>query len=390
MLLITKLTIRKSSFKRIFANHGLQIACPAICAFEPRNHSDCSGRTPQYHGSKQTSSAEPSRIADDRFSPRPPGAARRPRRSRAPDPRFGARPARSVSAARRDRCRTRALRTSVMIWENASPPTTATPSGRLDSAPAPVPKAIGSVPIRAAIVVIMMGRNRTLQASRIASRADFPSLRSASIAKSIIMIAFFFTRPTSMMMPTKAYTLSSMWKIHSVRSAPKPANGRPVRMVSGMDEALVENPQHDVDDQNREHEQYEQSLLGRLEGLRGTRECGGDARRKGQGSDPVHIVYRRSNRHARLQVERERDRRQLPRVIHRRRPGARRDLRERAERNEVARCRVNVKEAERIQILLVLRLELHDHPVLIVGRVDRGHLPCAVRVVERILDRYWR
>jgi hypothetical protein len=29
MLLITKLTIRKGGFKRIFANHGLQIACPA-------------------------------------------------------------------------------------------------------------------------------------------------------------------------------------------------------------------------------------------------------------------------------------------------------------------------------------------------------------------------
>ena len=60
------------------------------------------------------------------------------------------------------------------------------------------------MPISAAIVVIMIGRNRTLAASRIASCALFPWLRSASIAKSIIMIAFFFTMPTSMMMPTKA------------------------------------------------------------------------------------------------------------------------------------------------------------------------------------------
>jgi len=50
----------------------------------------------------------------------------------------------------------------------------------------------------------MIGRNRTLQASRIASRGDFPSRRSASSAKSIIMIAFFFTNPTNMMIPTKA------------------------------------------------------------------------------------------------------------------------------------------------------------------------------------------
>ena len=64
--------------------------------------------------------------------------------------------------------------------------------------------AIGSVPINAAIVVIMIGRKRTLHASMIASRGDLPSRRSASSAKSIIMIAFFLTSPTSMMMPTNA------------------------------------------------------------------------------------------------------------------------------------------------------------------------------------------
>ena len=36
---------------------------------------------------------------------------------------------------------------------------------RLDSAPAPKPRAIGSVPISAAMVVIMIGRKRTTQAS---------------------------------------------------------------------------------------------------------------------------------------------------------------------------------------------------------------------------------
>ena len=41
-----------------------------------------------------------------------------------------------------------------------------------------------------------------LHACMIASRAGLPSLRSASSAKSIIMMAFFFTSPTSMMMPT--------------------------------------------------------------------------------------------------------------------------------------------------------------------------------------------
>ena len=53
------------------------------------------------------------------------------------------------------------------------------------------------------------------------------------MAKSIIMIAFFFTMPTSMMMPTKAYMLSSMPNAISVSSAPRPAVGRPERIVSG-------------------------------------------------------------------------------------------------------------------------------------------------------------
>ena len=55
----------------------------------------------------------------------------------------------------------------------------------------------------AAIVVIMMGRKRTTQASVIAVGASFPDRRS-SMAKSTIMMPFFLTRPTSMMTPTKA------------------------------------------------------------------------------------------------------------------------------------------------------------------------------------------
>jgi len=50
----------------------------------------------------------------------------------------------------------------------------------------------------------MIGRKRTRQASKIASSGERPSLRCASSAKSIIMMPFFFTSPTSMMMPTKA------------------------------------------------------------------------------------------------------------------------------------------------------------------------------------------
>ena len=91
---------------------------------------------------------------------------------------------------------------SVTICENASPPTTAMPSGRRDAALAPTPIAIGSVPTIAETVVIMIGRKRTLAACTIASAGVVCCSRSSAIAKSIIMIAFFFTMPISMMMPT--------------------------------------------------------------------------------------------------------------------------------------------------------------------------------------------
>ena len=47
------------------------------------------------------------------------------------------------------------------------------------------------------------------------------------------MMPFFFTSPTSMMMPTNAYRLSSILKMSSVNNAPKPAEGNPERIVRG-------------------------------------------------------------------------------------------------------------------------------------------------------------
>ena len=60
-----------------------------------------------------------------------------------------------------------------------------------------------------------------------------PPLRCASSAKSIIMIAFFFTMPTSIRMPIVAMMVSSMPASCSVSSAPTAADGSPARMVSG-------------------------------------------------------------------------------------------------------------------------------------------------------------
>ena len=58
-------------------------------------------------------------------------------------------------------------------------------------------------------------------------------MRSASSAKSIIMIAFFSTMPISRMMPISAMMLNSLPQISSASSAPTPADGSVERMVSG-------------------------------------------------------------------------------------------------------------------------------------------------------------
>lgn len=70
----------------------------------------------------------------------------------------------------------------VTAWENTNLPTMATPSGCHSSAPAPIPNAIGSAPMIAQIVVIMIGRKRSRHAWRIAATGDRPSFRCASSA----------------------------------------------------------------------------------------------------------------------------------------------------------------------------------------------------------------
>jgi len=75
------------------------------------------------------------------------------------------------------------------------------------------------------IVVIMIGRNRNRHAWKIASRGAIFSFRSASSAKSIIMIAFFLTMPISRMMPMIAMIDRSLPETISASSAPDACRG---------------------------------------------------------------------------------------------------------------------------------------------------------------------
>ena len=79
----------------------------------------------------------------------------------------------------------------------------------------------------------MIGRKRSAQARAIAARGSSPRVRSASRAKSTIMMAFFLTMPISSRMPRKAMRLNSVSVTIKASSAPTPAEGRVEMMVSG-------------------------------------------------------------------------------------------------------------------------------------------------------------
>ena len=88
-----------------------------------------------------------------------------------------------------------------------------------------------------------------------------------------------------------------------------------------MDEALVEHAQHQVDDQNRHHQQHSQVAHRGLERLA---RCPGRLVLTVAGSgvvgEPFHVVERLAKRDAGRDVERDGDRGQLARMVDRERP----------------------------------------------------------------------
>ena len=127
----------------------------------------------------------------------------------------------------------RSTTSMVSTWLTSRPPTITRPSGWRSSAPEPEANTIGMAANSAARVVIRIGRKRSRAARWIASRGASPCSRSASRAKSIIMIAFFFTRPISRMMPITAIRSRLRPDSSSAASAPTVAEGRVERMVTG-------------------------------------------------------------------------------------------------------------------------------------------------------------
>ena len=178
----------------------------------------------------------------------------------------------------------------------------------------------------------------------------------------------------------------SCLKSSSVSSAPKPADGRPGENRQRVDEALVEDAEHDVDDEDREREHPAEA---RASSPGTPAPCPGSCPTPSPGSvsraaactrataSPSATPGRRLNDSVTdgscpvWLTDSGPDR--LPR----------RD--DRRERHQLVAGRLHVEQRQRRRVALVLRRDLQDHLVLVVGREDLRDLPRAVRGVQRQL-----
>ena len=85
----------------------------------------------------------------------------------------------------------------------------------------------------AAMVVIMMGRKRSMQAAWIASAALSSRSRCVSSATSTIMMAFLRTMPIRRITAMRAMSVNGSPQRSSASTAPMPLEGSVERMVIG-------------------------------------------------------------------------------------------------------------------------------------------------------------
>ena len=152
---------------------------------------------------------------------------------------------------------------SVSSCDTSSPPTTARPSGRRDSAPAPQPSAIGIVPTSAAIVVIMIGRKRdqTRFVNRLARRLAMFSLSFHCEVDH--HDAIFLDESDEHDDADKCIQTEFGPEDEQCQQRAEAGCGQPGENRERVRKALVKNPQHDVDDDDG-HQQNEAEALQRL------------------------------------------------------------------------------------------------------------------------------
>src|ERR1051326_920033 len=110
-----------------------------------------------------------------------------------------------------------------------------------------------------------------------------------------------------------------------------------------MDVALVEDAQHDIDDQNGDDQQHQKIAQRVLERLGCSLEGGADGRRQSFRRDLLNLRGYIAQRRARLQIERNRDRGELAKVADGLRSDVFLNVSERIERDQCTIARFEVK-----------------------------------------------
>ena len=154
----------------------------------------------------------------------------------------------------------------------------------------------------------------------------------------------------------------------------------------GVNETLVQNPQHHVDHQNGHDQQHSHAAQRGLVCRGSSLKTGADGGREGFARQFLDAVDGVAKRNTGQQVERDGDRRQLAEMRDGERTGFRLQPGYRVERHQFPRVGANVEQGQAIGVALVCRQQFHDHVVGVGGHVDVGDFARAIRVVQSVLD----
>ena len=154
-----------------------------------------------------------------------------------------------------------------------------------------------------------------------------------------------------------------------------------------MDEALVQNAQHDVHHQYRDQQQDAEALQGILKCLGGALQAGVERHRQIQfGFERLDPIHRRAERNAGQQVEGNRHRRQLALMVHSQRLGLARHRDHGIQRHQRPIAGTHVKPRQRRRIGLKFGGQFQNDLVLVGRAINGGHLTGAEGILQCVLD----
>ena len=166
------------------------------------------------------------------------------------------------------------------------------------------------------MVVIMMGRKRSRR-----SLVD-RLLRRSDLAVALPLQChidhhdgIFLHNPDQHDHTHKAVEVELEVEEHQRNECAKTGGGQSGKNGQGMDEALIQDAQHQVDHQDGHHQQQSQTADGRFERLRRALKAGADGCRQHFPCCFAHCIDGIAQRDPRTQIERDGHRRQLAQVI---------------------------------------------------------------------------